>query len=89
MMFMNMNVKLGGVPEKIMDGAILAGLAKTKTSAIILGLMELDNKYKLLERMEDEEDAREARRIMAEVRSGKQKLLSQKEFEKKAGLKAR
>ena len=84
---MNMNIKLAGIPERIIEGAIHAGLAKTKTDAITLGLLELDHKYKLLEKLEDEEDIRESDRIMDEVKSGKQKLHSQKEFEKQAGIK--
>ena len=84
---MNMNVKFAGLPEQIMAGAIKAGIAKTKTDAIMLGLLELDNKYKLRERMEDEEDAREADRIWAEYAAGKQKVISAKEFEKRTGMK--
>jgi len=84
---MNMNVKFAGLPEQIMAGAIRAGIAKTKTDAIMLGLLELDNKYKLREQMEDEEDAREADRIWAEYKAGKQKVISAKKFEKRTGMK--
>lgn len=86
MIIMNMNIKLAGIPEQIMDGAIKAGLAKTKTDVLMLGLMELDHKYKLLEQMEDEEDLRDARRIMAEIKSGKRKVISAREFERRTGL---
>jgi len=86
---MNMNVKLTGINEKIILGAISAGLAKTKTGAITLGLVELEHKYNLLERMEGEEDLREARRIMAEIKSGRAKLYTRAQFEKKAGMKIR
>ena len=84
---MNMNVKLAGIPEKIIEGAIGAGLAKTKTDAIVLGLIELDHKYRLLEKLEDEEDVRESRRITREVGEGRQKLYSVEEFGKETGLK--
>ena len=83
---MNMNIRLDGIPENIVLGAIKSGLAKTKTDAILMGLMELDNKYALLERLEDEEDVREAKRILAEIKSGKQKVLSLKEFERRTGM---
>lgn len=86
---MNMNVKLEGIPEQIMDGAIRVGLAKTKTDVIMLGLLELEHHYKLLEQLEDEEDVRDAKRIMHEIKTGKQKVYSAKEFEKKTGLKTR
>ncbi len=84
---MNMNIKLAGIPERIIEGAIHAGLAKTKTDAITLGLLELENRYKLIEQLEDEEDVREVRRIEREIKQGKQKLHSQKEFEKQTGIK--
>lgn len=78
-----MNLKLTGIAEQIMDGAVKAGLAKTKTDALMMGLIELDHHYKLLERLEDEQDVSDARRILREVKEGKQKLYSQKEFEEK------
>jgi len=84
--YVNMNIRLDGIPENIVLGAIKSGLAKTKTDAILMGLMELDNRYSLLERLEDEEDVREARRILAEIKSGKQKVLSKKEFERRTGM---
>lgn len=79
---MNMNIKLSGITEEIVAGAIKAGIAKTKTDAIMVGLLELNNKYKLLERQEDEEDVRDAKRILSEIKSGKQKAYSKEEFEK-------
>jgi len=84
---MNMNVKLTGIPEQIMQGAIKAGLAKTKTDALTLGLLELEHKYKLLEQLEDEEDVRDAKRILADIKSGKEKTYTLKEFEKLTGVK--
>lgn len=86
---MNMNVKFVGIPDQIMSCAIRAGIAKTNTDVLMLGLFELDNKYKLLERFEDEQDAKEADKIMAEIKSGKRKVYSEKEFEKRTGLKVR
>ena len=45
------------------------------------------DKKRRIELKEDEEDIREARRILEEVKSGKQKLLSLEEFEKATKLK--
>lgn len=83
---MNMNLKFTGIAEQIMEGAVKAGLAKTKTDALMMGLLELDHHYRLLERLEDEQDARDVDRIMREVKEGKQKLYTQEEFEKKTGI---
>jgi len=84
---MNMNITFVGIPERIIAGAIHTGLAKTKTDAIRLGLIELDHRYKLLEQLEDEEDIADSKRIEAEVKSGKQRTYSATEFEKKTGMK--
>lgn len=84
--FMNMNVRMSGIPEKIMDAAIHFGLAKTKTDALLLGLVELERRYSLLERIEDDEDVRESKRILREIREGKQRLISAKEFEARTGV---
>lgn len=86
---MNMHVKLTGYAEEIMQGAIEFGLAKTKTDALLLGLVTLDHKYKILERMEEQEDVRESDRVWAEIKAGKQKTHSLEEFEKLTGAKIR
>ena len=83
---MNMNVKLTGMMEKIMTTAVQEGLAKTKTDAIMLGLLELDHRYKLLEKLEDEEDVRESDGILGEIKQGKQKTYNAKEFKEKTGI---
>ncbi|MCX6767248.1 MAG: hypothetical protein NTY90_00755 [Candidatus Micrarchaeota archaeon] len=83
---MNMNVKIVGVPEQIIDRAIKAGIAKTKTAVLMLGVLELANKYDLLEKWEDEQDAREAKEILARMRAGKEKVVSLEEFEKRTGI---
>ncbi|MFH0836403.1 MAG: hypothetical protein V1834_04555 [Candidatus Micrarchaeota archaeon] len=82
-----MNVKLVGIPEQIMEGAIKAGIAKTKTDALLLGLFELDHRYNLLELLEDEQDVKEAKAALARIRAGKEKLYSLEEFEKATGMK--
>ncbi|MBI5159590.1 hypothetical protein HY992_05720 [Candidatus Micrarchaeota archaeon] len=46
---MNMNVKFTGVMEKIIAEAIKQGLVKTKTEALRLGLLTLNEKYTLME----------------------------------------
>ena len=77
---MNIQVKFTGTMEQIIDAAIDEGLAKTKTEALRLGLIELNNKYALLSRgAEDELALRKMRQIDEELKKGKRKLLSEKE----------
>lgn len=83
-----MNIKLHGITEQIVEGAVKKGLAKTKTDAIVLGLVELDHKYKLTKYQEDEEDLTDARRILDEIKNQKKELLSLSEFKKRAKLRA-
>jgi hypothetical protein len=87
MIIMNMNVQLTGIADHIAESAVKKGLAKTKTDALVLGLVELDHRYKLTEYAEDQEDMADVRRILRDIQSGKEKLLTAKEFEKRTGVK--
>ena len=77
---MNVNIKFTGVVEKILDEAVRSGLTSTKTEALRLGVLELENKYKLLESIEDSRDIAKADLIMERVSKGKEKLYSEKEI---------
>lgn len=77
---MNVNIKFQGMAEKIVEEAIRQGYASTKTEALRLGVLELNNHYKLLEKLEDEEDIRRADEIVERIESGKEKLHSEKEI---------
>ena len=46
---MHVTVKFKGVIEDILENAVEEGIAKTKTEALRLGVLELANKYNLLE----------------------------------------
>ena len=46
---MHVTVKFRGVIEDILENAVERGIAKTKTEALRLGVLELANKYNLLE----------------------------------------
>jgi len=74
----NLNVKFAGAVETILDEAVKQGYASTKTEALRLGVFELNNRYHLLQKMEDEEDIAKADAIMERVASGKEKLYSKK-----------
>ena len=50
---MNVNVKLTGILDEIMEDAIKKGLAKTKVEVLRLGLIELKYKYKLADKEEE------------------------------------
>ncbi|OIO24465.1 hypothetical protein AUJ14_06280 [Candidatus Micrarchaeota archaeon CG1_02_55_22] len=78
-----MNVRFTGAVEQILDEAVKRGYAATKTDALRLGVLELNNRYKLLEAAEDYEDILRADEIMGRVAAGKEKLLSEADLMKK------
>ena len=80
---MNVNIKFSGATEKILDEAVAQGYAATKTEALRLGVLELNNKYKLLEEAEEKEDEALAREVLEKIKTGKSKLGTESELWKK------
>jgi hypothetical protein len=77
---MHTTVKFTGVIEKILEEAVDEGIAKTKTEALRLAVLELNNRYGLLERARGDELAvRKMQKIDKELAEGKHNLLSEKE----------
>ena len=79
---MNVNVRIEGMLDQILDQAIKEGLAKSKTEALRLGIVELNNKYNLLEQAKEEEYARMIDKARREISSGKVRTEGEKEFRK-------
>jgi hypothetical protein len=81
------NVDFQGATGKILDDAVKQGYAKTKAEALRLAVLTLNDRYGLLQAEEELEDTKEVARVESEISSGKQKWLSQKDFEKRVGVK--
>ncbi|MFH0817978.1 MAG: hypothetical protein V1909_05080 [Candidatus Micrarchaeota archaeon] len=76
-------MKFEGLIDQILNEAVRQGLAKTKAEALRLGVVELNNKYELIQsRNEEEEDIDYIRRARKEIATGKLKLHSEKELKK-------
>jgi len=71
-------VKFEGVIDAILEHAVKKGLAKTKVEALRMGVLELERRYHLLEQ-EDELAVKKMQKIDAEIRSGKRKVMSERE----------
>ena len=71
-------VKFEGYLDEILQYAIKYGLAKTKTEALRLAVLELGHKYQLLER-EDFLAAKKMESIYEEIKAGKRRVISEKE----------
>jgi len=52
---MHATIKLTGILDKILTEAVDEGIAKTKTEALRLAVLELNNRYDLLGRMREDE----------------------------------
>jgi len=89
---MHMTVNFQGYLSDIVDEAIRRGIVQTKTEALRAGLLELADKYNLGQKSlgKEEDDEREILREVAniekEIKAGKIKTYSKKEFEKRMGL---
>ena len=68
-------IKFTGIIEQILEEAVEEGLAKTKTEALRLAVLELNNRYDLL-RMDDLA-VKKMQRIDREISKGKRKLLTE------------
>ncbi|MBS3069705.1 hypothetical protein J4441_05050 [Candidatus Micrarchaeota archaeon] len=76
-------MKFEGLIDRILAEAVRQGLAKTKAEAIRLGVVELNNKYELMQnRREDEEDLEYIRKARAQIASGKLKLHTEAQLKK-------
>jgi len=74
-------LKFEGMIDRILEEAVKEGLAKTKSEALRLGALELNNRYGLLEKAreeaEDLEDARYVRKARKLIAEGKLKILDE------------
>jgi Arc/MetJ-type ribon-helix-helix transcriptional regulator len=75
-------MKFEGVLDRILEQAVKKGLVKTKSEALRMGVIELNNHYRLIEEQEDKEDIEYVRKAKRQLASGKIKLLSEKELKK-------
>ena len=80
---MHSTMKFEGIIDQILSEAVRQGLAKSKVEALRLGVVELNNKYELIQnRIEEEEDIGYIKRARKGIASGKLKLHSEKELKK-------
>jgi Arc/MetJ-type ribon-helix-helix transcriptional regulator len=83
---MNMNVRLFGASELVLERLIELGYFKSKNEAIRVGLFELAKEYKVLPTKQEIEDylvARRMDRAMRDIKSGKTRVYTASEIKKK------
>jgi hypothetical protein len=79
-------VKFSGIVEQILQEAVDEGLAKTKTEALRLAILGLNDKYNLLNKIHKDEFAvRKMQKIDEEINSRKRKVLSEEQALRKYG----
>ncbi|MFH0817290.1 MAG: hypothetical protein V1909_01515 [Candidatus Micrarchaeota archaeon] len=80
---MKTTIEITGFPELVLEKAVELGIARSKTDALRIGILELNDKFNLVERAEDELVARKIQKIEDEIASGKRKTESLEQVFKK------
>jgi len=82
---MNISMHFEGYIERIINEAVLQGVAKTKAEALRAALLELNDKYALvpsLDELENMADFGEIARVEQRIKAGKEKVHKIKDIEK-------
>lgn len=79
-------LRFDGIIDSILQQAVRKGLAKTKTEALRLGVLELNNRYALIGNktleQEDKEDLEYALKAEKRIAAGKLNLRPEKQLRK-------
>ncbi len=80
---MKTTIEVTGFPELVLERAVELGIARSKTDALRIGILELNDKFKLVQNVEDELVAKKVQKIEEEIASGKRKTESLEQVFKK------
>lgn len=80
---MKTTIEITGLLEAILEKAVQAGLARSKTDALRIGIIELNHHYNLIEDEEAEAVIRKIQKVQAENRAKGGRLLTHAEVLKK------
>jgi hypothetical protein len=80
---MKTTIEITGFPELVLERAVELGIARSKTDALRIGILELNDKFRLVQSTEDELVARKIQKIEDEIASGKRKTESLEQVFKK------
>ena len=71
---MKTTIEITGFPELVLEKAVELGIARSKTDALRIGILELNDKFGLVQNVEDELVVRKMKKISEEIASGKRKV---------------
>ncbi len=80
---MKTTIEVTGFPELVLEKAVELGIARSKTDALRIGILELNDKFRLVQNVEDELVAKKVQKIEEEIASGKRKTESLEQVFKK------
>ena len=80
---MKTTIEVTGFPELVLEKAVELGIARSKTDALRIGILELNDKFRLVQNAEDELVAKKVQKIEEEIASGKRKTESLEQVFKK------
>jgi hypothetical protein len=80
---MKTTIEITGFPELVLERAVELGIARSKTDALRMGVFQLNDRFHLVQDIEDELVARKAQQISDEIKSGKRKTETTKDVIKR------
>ena len=80
---MKTTISITGFPEMVLQRAVDLGIARSKTDAIRIGVLELNEHYRLVEDREAYLVIKKMQKLDEETRAGKRKTLSEEDVLKK------
>jgi len=80
---MKTTIEITGFPELVLERAVELGIARSKTDALRIGILELNDKFRLVQNVEDELVVKKMKKISDGINSGKIKTETLKDVFKR------
>lgn len=84
---MKTTIEFVGMPELVLEKAVGLGIARSKTDAVRLGVLALNQQYHLVKNAEDDLAIKRMQEMEEEVKTGKKKVVPLSTVAKRAGVK--
>jgi len=85
---MRTTIEIKGLPELILEKAVSTGIARSKTDALKVGILIMNDKYKLVDNVKEIDDPKliaAFKRKEKDMKANKQKYITHEEVMKKYG----
>jgi len=85
---MRTTIEIKGLPELILEKAVSTGIARSKTDALKVGILIMNDKYRLVDNVKEIDDPKliaAFKRKEKDMKANKQKYITHEEVMKKYG----